>query len=527
LNINENQTAVKKGFYLRPVLLISLILLFLYGCDKEKLPSLSTSSVTGVEPTKAVTGGVITSDGNADIIVRGVCWGTKKSPNIEGTRTTDGYGTGSFVSNITYLNPNTIYHVRAYATNSVGTAYGNEITFTTSPISLAILTTSEIASITQTTAVCGGNITLDGGAPITQRGVCWNIAANPTTANSKSSDGAGAGSYISNMTGLTGNTKYYVRAYATNSEGTSYGQEISFTTSPVLPVVATAAPLPLSTTTASGGGNVTNDGGAVVTARGICWSTSPNPTIAGSKTTNGTGTGSFLSSMTGLTVNTEYHVRAYATNSVGTAYGQDLFFRTDPAIVKDFDGNEYNVVRVGTQLWTGENLMTTKYNDGTTVTLVTGQTAWQNLTTKGYCWYDNSSALYKDVYGALYNWYAIEAGNLCPSGWHVTTDNDWLTMESFLGGASPAGGKAKETGTTHWIAPNTGATNSSGLTALPGGQRLDDGTFENIEYHGYWWTSSEYSLTESFAKRIQNDQDKIFRYFTDKGTGKSVRCVRD
>lgn len=520
---------MKKGICSDCVIIVCLLSLLLSGCDKEKLPKLSTSAVTGIEPTRAVTGGVITDDGNADIIVRGVCWGTKKSPTIEGTRTTDGYGTGSYVSTLTFLTPNTLYYVRAYATNSVGTAYGNQVTFTSNPLSVATLTTSAVTSVTQNTAISGGSISLDGGSAITARGICWSTHETPTVVDSKTTDGSGTGSFISNMTGLTGNTKYYLRAYATNSVGVAYGQEISFTTSPVLPVVTTSAPVALSTTTGSGGGNVTSDGGSAVSARGVCWSTSPNPSVTGSKTTNGAGTGTFTSSLTGLIVNTLYYVRAYATNSVGTAYGQEMSFRTDPAIVKDFDNNDYHVVRVGTQLWTKENLKTTSFTDGTPIPLVSGIAAWQSLSTAGYCWYENNSTEYKDVYGALYNWFTIEEGNICPEGWHVPTDNDWIILENYLGGSTPAGGKSKETGTVHWKTPNTGATNVSGLTALPGGQRLDDGTFEHLYYQGFWWTSTVYpsGTTDAWSRRMQHDSDKIFRSNVNKGNGQSVRCVRD
>ncbi len=196
--------------------------------------------------------------------------------------------------------------------------------------SLPTITTTSVTGITQTTASSGGNVTSDGGASVTARGVCWSTSSNPTTANSKTTDGSGTGSFTSAITGLSANTTYHVRAYATNSVGTGYGSDIQFTTSssPVVPVLTTTNVTGITQTTASSGGNVTSDGGASVTARGVCWSTSSNPTTANSKTTDGSGTGSFTSSITGLTANTTYHVRAYATNSVGTGYGNDVQFTT-------------------------------------------------------------------------------------------------------------------------------------------------------------------------------------------------------
>ncbi len=195
------------------------------------------------------------------------------------------------------------------------------------------VTTSSVTGITPTTASGGGNVTAKGSSSVTARGVCWNTSQNPTTANAKTTNGTGTGSFTSSITGLSPNTTYYVRAYATNSAGTSYGSQVSFKTNaaPAAPTVTTASIGDITTTTASGGGNVTSDGGASVTVRGVCWSASPNPTTANSKTTNGTGTGSFTSAITGLSPNTTYYVRAYATNSAGTGYGSQVSFTSNIA----------------------------------------------------------------------------------------------------------------------------------------------------------------------------------------------------
>lgn len=185
-----------------------------------------------------------------------------------------------------------------------------------------------VTAITQTTATSGGTITSDGGATITARGVVWAASANPTTANSSTSDGTGSGAFSSNLTGLTRATTYHIRAYATNSVGTAYSADATFTTSAALPTVTTTEAGNVTSTTASSGGNVTDDGGASITARGVAWSTSANPTVSGSHTSDGTGTGNFSSSLTGLTGSTTYHLRAYASNVAGTAYGSDTTFTT-------------------------------------------------------------------------------------------------------------------------------------------------------------------------------------------------------
>jgi uncharacterized protein (TIGR02145 family) len=195
--------------------------------------------------------------------------------------------------------------------------------------------------------------------------------------------------------------------------------------------------------------------------------------------------------------------------------------------LRDVDGNLYDVVKIGNQRWMAENLKTTKFNDNTDIPLVTDYTAWSNLTTPGYCWYSNDQATYGDTYGALYNWYTVETGNLCPTGWHVPTDAEWTTLTVYLGGESIAGSKLKETGTTHWNSPNTDATNETGFTALPGGYRGPDGTFYFIGYHGYWWSSMESSTTNAWLRYMLYDYSNVYRVSYSKKYGLSVRCLRD
>ncbi len=185
------------------------------------------------------------------------------------------------------------------------------------------LSSLEITDITPSTATSGGNITNDGGSNVTARGVCWSTSSNPTTSNSHTSNGTGTGGFTSLLTGLTEDTTYYVRAYATNSEGAVYGNEEIFKTeiNVTLPTVSTNSITNITQTTATSGGNITSDGGSNVTARGVCWTTSQNPTTSDNTTNNGIGIGGFTSLLTGLTEDTTYYVRAYAVNSEGTAYG--------------------------------------------------------------------------------------------------------------------------------------------------------------------------------------------------------------
>jgi uncharacterized protein (TIGR02145 family) len=196
-------------------------------------------------------------------------------------------------------------------------------------------------------------------------------------------------------------------------------------------------------------------------------------------------------------------------------------------IAFDIEGNRYKTVKIGNQVWMAENLRTGTFNDGTTIPQVADATAWENLTTSGYCWFNNDHTTYGAVYGALYNWYTVNTGKLCPNGWHVPTDAEWTTLTTYLGIESVAGGKMKETGTTHWRSPNTGATNESGFSALPGGGRYGSGNFGSVGYYGYWWSSMEGSTDYAYGRGLGCYDASVGRYYDGKGTGFSVRCLRD
>ena len=295
------------------------------------IPLITTAAVSAITQTTALSGGNVSSDGGSVVTTRGICWSITSNPTNAGSHTSDGSGTGAFSSNLSPLNANTLYHIRSFATNSLGTAYGSDLVFTTlaNPVAPSVNTTAA-TNISQTSATSGGNVTSDGGITVTARGVCWSISANPSVATSHTTNGTGIGIFNSNLTGLTANATYHVRAYATNTAGTSYGSDLTFTTltNPVSPSVSTTAATSISQATATSGGNVTSDGGSSVSARGVCWSTSANPITSTNHTTDGSGTGIFTSSLTGLAANTTYHVRAYAINLAGTSYGSDLSFIT-------------------------------------------------------------------------------------------------------------------------------------------------------------------------------------------------------
>ena len=345
-----------------------------FTTDKAvELPTVSTTSITSITTNSAKSGGNITDDGNAPVTARGVCWSTSQNPTTSDNCTSDGTGKGNFTSTISNLNASTTYYVRAFAKNEKGTSYGKQINFTTDAeddggsdgdeAEPPTVSTTSISSIGVNNAFSGGTVSSDGGAEVTQRGICWNNSPNPTLQNNLkcTKQGSGTGSFNTELTELVALNNYWVRAYATNSQGTVYGNEVSFTTlrsgsggsdsgdggsddggsdsggggsddggSSSLPTVSTTSISSITTDSAISGGNVTSDGGATVTQRGICWNNSPEPTLQNNLhcTQQGSGTGSFSTTLSGLASVNNYWVRAYATNSQGTTYGNEVSFTT-------------------------------------------------------------------------------------------------------------------------------------------------------------------------------------------------------
>ena len=640
------------------------------------LPTVNSTNSSNITPNTAASGGNVISDGGSPVTARGVVWATFPNPTVSlSTITNNGSGLGIFSSTISGLILNTTYYARAYATNNVGTGYGNEITFTTKSDSTSVMgipcpgtpTVKDIDGNTYNTVQIGTQcwtkenlkvtkyndgttIPLDtsGGMGGNGTGQTWGssstgartIYANDNTnlttygylynwfavadikrlcpngwhvpsdaewtnltnylggeavasGKMKTTDtsfwqfpNAGA-TNESGFSALPGGYRNFVGKY-TNIRLTAYfwssteydkdnawGRDLNWSYNLVyrglydnstkassatvrclkdtnaivsIPTLTTTTISAISATSSTSGGNVTSDGGAPISARGVVWSTSTNPTIAlTTKTSNGTGTGSFSSTLTNLTSKTTYYVRSYATNSAGTGYGNEISFTTSDSTnvmgitcsgtptVKDIDGNTYNTVQIGTQCWTKENLKVTKYNDGTTIPLDTsgglngngtGQT-WSVRTTGARTIYGhNNNNL--EVYGYLYNWYAVvDIKRLCPTGWHVPTDAEWTILTTYLGGESVAGGKMKSSGTTNWNSPNTGATNESGFSGLPGGYRYNDGSFSTIRDNAFFWSATENSSSNAWFRFLYYANGYVDRYNYSKTFGASVRCLRD
>jgi hypothetical protein len=305
-------------------------------------PKLAITQSSNVTSGSATVVGFIVAQGDG-FTEKGICYSTQANPTTaDGKAVYSGDDkTAAFTVTITGLDYATKYYARAYGINPNGTFYGEDQTFTTLPV-VPILTTAEVTEITGNSATGGGNVTGTGGAEVTARGVVFGTEPNPTLANSKTEDDKGTGTFQSNLTGLLGNSTYYVRAYATNSAGTGYGPAVSFKTLVDLPAVTTAPVTDITKTSAVLNGEVTYDGGGEVTARGLVWSTNENPTVDDNKIDAGAGTGEFSSELTGLTKFTAYHVRAFATNSVGTVYGEDIQFTTLADITQFWVVGSYN-----------------------------------------------------------------------------------------------------------------------------------------------------------------------------------------
>lgn len=295
------------------------------------LPMVTTLTVTDIMTNAATSGGHVVSPGFTEITAKGVCWAITQNPTTANEKTSDGTGAGSFTSAVKNLQPNTTYYARAYAINGAGTAYGNQVTFKTfQNVVFPTVTTAAITNITANAVTSGGNITATGGGDVTARGLCWSDHQNPVVIDSNTTDGTGTGQFQSQLSGLVPGT-YYARAYATNSAGTGYGNMLTFSTEKTLPVLTTKAITDISAMGAVSGGNITTAGGGTISGRGICWSESPNPTIANEKTTSTATASSFSAAIAKATPGTTYYLKAYATNEVGTGYGDQKTLTTSDA----------------------------------------------------------------------------------------------------------------------------------------------------------------------------------------------------
>lgn len=404
------------------------------------------------------------------------------------------------------------------------------------PILGATLTTINVSAITSTTAVSGGNIMSEGSSSVVSRGVCYGTNQNPLISGNKTINGSGSGIFSSTLTGLTPNTLYYLRAYATNSSETTYGNEVSFKTNIAysLATVTTGSATRITSRNAVLGGEVLSDGNSTVFERGICYNTNQHPTLDNYKVQMGSGTGTFSDTLTGLIPCTTYYARAYAINSQGTAYGVEISFITSTpnnptgTFIDSRDGKIYKWVQIGNQLWMAENLA---YLPSINPPLSISDSI------PYYYVYDYQGTSVSEAkattnyfkFGVLYNWAATLQGtssSVCPTGWHVPSDSEWTILNDFLGGSDYAGGQMKTI--ADWTTPNSGGTNSSGFSGLPGGfigSQIKKSV--GINDYGYWWSVTQYSTSYVWIRRLDYNRTKFTRDWGDKKGGYSIRCTKN
>lgn len=393
--------------------------------------------------------------------------------------------------------------------------------------------TTAVPTIEDGKTIGGGEVTADGSSNIIDKGVCIKSYYEYTSrldldkCSTSISAGPGKAAFTCDLSSLD-EGKYFIRAYATNQTGTAYGEVIPFTKGG-LATFATLYVFDISQNSAIA--SITVSG--TVKECGFCWSTSPNPTIDNSFVVASKVNDHYRAYLTELQPNTRYYVKAYAKNEYGISYSNEVNFVTlqpvsCPSTVNDYDGNTYNVVQIGSQCWMAENLKTTHFSNGTPITLVQDSTAWSNRTTAAYCFFN------KNLYGNLYNFFAVSNGQLCPSGWHVPSYEEVFTTLYNALDASNVGGKMKTTGTTYWLSPNTGATNSSGFSARGGGYRPYG--FRGIRESAVFWTTNIYSSNTDYAYDFMMSYDagdlyrygsSMYDYAIDKKSGLSVRCVKN
>jgi uncharacterized protein (TIGR02145 family) len=527
-------------------ILVIIIVTVLAGCKKkEEVPVITTTAISNVTATTATSGGNITDEGSSTVITRGVCWSTGATPSITDSKTTDGAGAGSFSSNLTALNAVTNYYVRAYATNTAGTGYGMALSFKTfgqSPTPTAASATNiDTANATLNGSVNANYlstvVTFEYGTT-TSYGSTITATQSPVTGNTSTSVSA-------DITGLTAGSIYHYRISAVNSLGTTNSNDITFTTLGQIPTVSTLSATNITTVAAQLNGSVNaNALSSVVTFEYGTTTSYGNTVTATQSPVTGNSITNVSINISGLTAGMTYHFRIKAANSFGTTYGSDVTFTTAASgTVTDVDGNIYNTITIGTQVWMKENLKTTKYRNGDSIGTTTPATLdISGESTPKYQWAYDGNESNVATYGRLYTWYAItDSRNVCPSGWHVPTDAEWTTLFNYLTnngygyGGSGSNIAKSMAATSGWTTNTTAGTvgndqasnNSSGFSALPGGYRLLNGAYDLIGGFGYWWSSTEYDSTVAWNRFMTYNYSDVLRNYPNKQSGFSVRCLRD
>jgi hypothetical protein len=505
---------------------------------KAGKPRISTFPLSDIGVFSAVCGGAIESDSGYAVTASGICWDIDNQFNENQClgKVFNTSGNATYMLNIAGLIEGTSYFIKAFATNQKGTGYGEIRQFSTVPVTIPEVTTANITNPTTNSATGGGNVTNAGNATVTARGICWNTAGNPTLQNciNFTTNGQGIGSFTSNLTGLTDGVTYYAKAYGTNVKGTGYGSQVNFATLAItLPTVTTKAIINPGATSAVGGGNVISDGNATVTARGVCWNTSGSPTLQNciDFSTDGQGTGTFTSSITGLTALTDYFVKAYATNSEGTEYGNQQNFTTAVPCgavltISHIAGNTAPVSKtvnygtVQTNL-SGSNKCWITQNLGADHQAASATDA--NESSAGWYWQFNKKQGYKhDGTTRTPNTTWITSINenndwlptndpctlLLGSGWRLPTKTEWTSADATGG----------------WNNYNATFTSVLKLHAA-GNLNYNNGSLNDRGSNGFYWGSSQNSLDNGWSLYFNSGSSNMSG--NRKANGFTNRCLSD
>jgi uncharacterized protein (TIGR02145 family) len=613
----------------------------------DTIPALTTLQATEIAPSSARVGGEITSDGGNEILERGICYSLEAAPDTSDAIVTTGGGDAPYSDVLTGLEDGATYFARAYAINDLGIGYGNEISFQTPLQGLPVVITMDANVNGATTASLSGNVTSEGDSPVVTRGICYSTEPQPDANDIVIASGSGAGFFNCTLSGLQENTTYYARAFAANSIGSVYGNEVSFTTpvgavssiicdatfvigSYVQGLQVSNGSLNIYYTGGNGGAYASQtfystgvvglvaslaggnfdigSGNLLLNISGVpllsgaaifsfviggqsctftiqveagsvgsldCESTVLTGNyVEGFPVSNGSFSVSYIggsgggfnsqsvisTGVTGLTATLPSGVFNQNGGTIiflvsGTPYeagiasfnvevgGQECVIQISVRLpsqhtcgainvhnenltygsMTDQEGNLYRTIIIGSQEWMAENLNTGIYANGDPITTGLNYANWGN-TTEG-AW---SGGPTECPYGRLYNWYAcVDSRDLCPTGWHIPNDNEWLVLRNYLGGENVAGGKMKSIGIQYWTSPNTSASNSSGFSGLPAGSRATTGIYTAAGGGGSWWSSSVASSTNAGTFSTDNTTAALWDNAWDKNLGLSVRCLKD
>lgn len=497
----------------------------------------TTTAANSITYNSAVVGGSVIDEGGGTLTESGIYWDTVSSSEMTGIKIPMAQDVKEFSDTIHELPCGSRIYFRAYAINDAGTALGQELNFLTNTIP-TVQTGSHVDSITHESAIVHGEVTDDGGEAIIEGGFYLSSEPDPELTGTRMIKDYYGNDFHYKLTGLTPATSYYVKAFAVNAAGESLGEEISFTTNGA-PTVITSSVISLKFKLAEVGGDVTDDGGELITEKGIYWGGSSNPEMSGTKLQAGDGLGTFTASLTGLNPGTIYYYKAYAMNDAGESLGDELSFEATRIDTGSFidtrDNEQYGLAYIGEQVWMTENLRATVFNDGNEIPHLPDSLSWFHNTGPAYCWYEND---YNNngEWGALYTWYAVNTDKLCPSGWHMPSDQDWKQLEIFLGmdeavadltnfRGDQEGGMMKTT--EYWIGSNTGATNETMMAIIPVGSRTFDSWFGGKGWETFFWTSDELTATKSYIREFTYNRASISRTSENKNSGYNVRCVKD